>query len=297
MVAAETQREDQARERLLRRVYRIDRDNARLFHMLALRGAPKGAHALLARLSFHCTQRLSALEAHLDGHLPRRRFSALLTLALMRILFFSLALRIMERRLRRQARRYSRLETDYSLIPGAERAVNADAASLETLCGGSDPSSFMSAVVLGLNDALVEMTGALAGFTMVLQNNRLIMLAGFTTGIAATLSMAASEFFSQKAQADGGQARLAAAYTGIAYLITVLLLLLPFMLLPEPLLALALCMVIACLIILVFTWVDSLLHGTRFLRGFLQMSGISFGVAAAIFLLSWAVRVWLGIEI
>ena len=285
------------RERMLRRLYAVDRANGRLFRMLADRATTKLPHALLGRLAYHCTERLSGLEKLMTGPLPPRRLSVLLALCLLRILFSGLALRIMERRLRRQAARYSRLESEHGLMPGAETAVNADAERLAALLGDTDADAFMSAVVLGLNDALVEMTGALAGFTMVLQNNRLIMLAGFTTGIAATLSMAASEFFSQKAAADEGRPLLAATYTGVAYLITVLLLLLPYMLMPEPLVALAACMVIAGLIILIFTWVDSLLRGTKFWRGFLQMAGISFGVALAIFLLSWLVRAWLGIEI
>ena len=269
-----------------------------MLYNIARRAAAKGPHVLLDRLAFHCRQRLNVLEQHMEGPPPPRRLSVLLALGLMRFLFWGLALRIMERRLRRQSRRYSVLEKEYApMPPGAVASVDADAEKLAAFLGDSDTDTFLSAVVLGLNDALVEMTGALAGFTMVLQNNRLIMLAGFTTGIAATLSMAASEFFSQKAAAGAGQPRLAATYTGIAYLITVLLLLLPFMLCPEPLGALGACMVIAGLIILAFTWVDSLLRGTNFWSGFLQMAGISFGVALVIFLLSWLVRAWLGIEI
>lgn len=285
------------REHLLRRLYAVDRANGRLLRMLAGRLTASGPHVLLDRLAFHCGQRLIVLEQHMEGQLPPRRFSVLLALGLLRILFSGLALRIMERRLRRQSRRYSALEKEFALMPGAVAAVNADADSLADFLGDNDADTFMSAVVLGLNDALVEMTGALAGFTMVLQNNRLIMLAGFTTGIAATLSMAASEFFSQKALPGGGRPLLAAAYTGIAYVVTVLLLLLPYMLISEATAALAACMVIAGLIILCFTWVDSLLRGTSFWRGFFQMAGISFGVALTIFVLSWLVRTWLGIEI
>lgn len=62
---------------------------------------------------------------------------------------------------------------------------------------------YIGAIVLGMNDALVEMTGALAGFTMALPNNRLVALAGFITGVAATLSMAAAEFLSQETAASG----------------------------------------------------------------------------------------------
>ena len=86
---------------------------------------------------------------------------------------------------------------------------------------------YISAIVLGLNDALVEMTGALAGFTMALHDNRLIALAGLTTGVAATLSMAASEFLAKKADPAARHPYTAAIYTGTTYLITVALLLCP----------------------------------------------------------------------
>ncbi len=52
---------------------------------------------------------------------------------------------------------------------------------------------YVGSIVLGLNDALVELTGALAGLTFALQNTRLIALAGLITGIAASFSMAASD--------------------------------------------------------------------------------------------------------
>ena len=48
---------------------------------------------------------------------------------------------------------------------------------------------YMSSVILGLSDALVEFTGALAGFTLALANPKLIALTGAITGIAAALSM------------------------------------------------------------------------------------------------------------
>jgi len=41
---------------------------------------------------------------------------------------------------------------------------------------------YVGSMVLGLNDALVELTGALAGFTFALANPRLVATAGFITG-------------------------------------------------------------------------------------------------------------------
>lgn len=156
---------------------------------------------------------------------------------------------------------------------------------------------YIGAIVLGMNDALVELTGALAGFTMALGNTRLIALAGFTTGVAATLSMAAAEFLSQEAAANGKRPWKAASATGVAYLITTTLLLLPFFVLNDPLGALALCLLIAAMIILVFTWGVARLRGTRFGPSFWRMLIISFSVAAIAFGISWLAKIWWGIEV
>lgn len=156
--------------------------------------------------------------------------------------------------------------------------------------------SYISSMVLGLNDALVELTGALAGFTLALNDNRVVGMAGFITGVAATLSMAASEYLSKKADPGENHPFKAAVYTGIAYMITVFFLLLPYLLLSHPLAALFFCLVIAGLIILGFTYFVSVVRKTSFIRGFLEMVGISFGVAAISFLIGWAARVWFNIE-
>lgn len=156
---------------------------------------------------------------------------------------------------------------------------------------------YIGAIVLGMNDALVEMTGALAGFTMALGNSHLVALAGFTTGVAATLSMAASEFLSQEAARNNKLPWKAALFTGIAYLITVALLLFPYFIIPKPFLALALCLLIAASIILIFTWVLARLQHTCFKRNFIRMTAISFSVAFLAFGISWIARITLGINI
>ena len=52
--------------------------------------------------------------------------------------------------------------------------------------------SYISSVVLGLNDAhWVELTGALAWFTLALNDNCMVGMAGFITGVATLSSMAA----------------------------------------------------------------------------------------------------------
>ena len=89
---------------------------------------------------------------------------------------------------------------------------------------------YVGSMVLGLNDALVELTGSLAGFTFALQNTRLIALSGLIIGISATFSMASSEFLAARSEGRS-DALKSCTYTGIAYLITVVLLIAPYLLL------------------------------------------------------------------
>ena len=128
--------------------------------------------------------------------------------------------------------------------------------------------SYISSMVLGLNDALVELTGALAGFTLALNDNRMVGMAGFITGVAATLSMAASEYLSKKADTSEKHPLKAAVYTGVAYMITVAFLLLPYIVFESPLVALGFCLFDAALIILGFTYFVSVVRKESFVRGF-----------------------------
>ena len=156
--------------------------------------------------------------------------------------------------------------------------------------------SDISSMVLGLNDALVELTGALAGFTLALNDNRMVGMAGFITGVAATLSMAASEYLSKKADTSEKHPLKAAVYTGVAYMITVAFLLLPYIVFESPLVALGFCLFDAALIILGFTYFVSVVRKESFVRGFTEMITISFSVAGISFLIGWAARSWLNID-
>jgi len=142
---------------------------------------------------------------------------------------------------------------------------------------------YMGSVVLGLNDALVELTGALAGYTLAFQNARLIAMAGLITGIAASFSMAASEYISTKTEETAKNPLKASVYTGIAYVLAVFLLILPFLVFGQPLVSLLITILIAILIIYLFNFYISVAKEISFKKRFLEMALISLGVAALSF--------------
>jgi len=156
---------------------------------------------------------------------------------------------------------------------------------------------YVSSMVLGLNDALVELTAALAGFTLALQNNRRIGIVGLITGIAASMSMAASEYLSTKQEETEKDPIKASIYTGIAYIITVILLVLPYFLFKNIYISLVSAVLTALLIILIFTFYISVAKGLNFKKRFAEMAGLSLSIACATFFIGLAIRKIFGVEI
>ena len=156
---------------------------------------------------------------------------------------------------------------------------------------------YIGSMVLGLNDALVELTGALAGLTLVLQNTRLIAITGLITGIAASLSMAASEYLSTKTEESTRSPFKAAVYTGSVYVLTVLFLIFPYLLFTNVYSCLGFTILSAIIVIFIFTFYVSVAQDISLKKRFLEMALISLGIAALTFGIGFLIRVFLHIEI
>jgi len=156
---------------------------------------------------------------------------------------------------------------------------------------------YISSVVLGLNDALVELTGALVGFTLALQNTRLVGIIGLITGIAASLSMGASEYLSTKEEDTQKDPLKAALYTGAAYVATVLLLIAPYFILKNIYTCMSLVIFFAITIIYIFTYYISVAKDLNFRKRFFEMAGISLGVAAISYIFGLVIRNVFGIDV
>lgn len=155
---------------------------------------------------------------------------------------------------------------------------------------------YVGSMVLGLSDALVELTGTLAGLTFALADTRLVALSGLITGVSATLSMASSEFLSARSEGRS-DALKSCLYTGVAYLITVALMILPYLLLSNSVAALVIMLVIVVAEIALFNYYTAVAQDLVFKRRFLEMAGISLGVAVVSFLIGLLVKAWLGIDV
>lgn len=162
-------------------------------------------------------------------------------------------------------------------------------ALLETL--DEERLHYIGAMVLGLNDVLVELTGTIAGLTFALGDTRLISLSGIITGVSATLLMADSNYLAERANGNA-KALKSSLYTGAAYLMTVAFLVLPYLLLPNSLYLLAFAIMIAVVIVIImmFNYYIAIAKSEPFGKRFLEMAGISLGVAAVSFLIGLAAK-------
>lgn len=75
------------------------------------------------------------------------------------------------------------------------------------------------ALVLGMHDALVELSGIIAGLTFAIEDRRIIIMTGAIAAVAASLSMAAANYQAQRAD-NNPCAGMAAFYTGVMYVAT-----------------------------------------------------------------------------
>jgi VIT1/CCC1 family predicted Fe2+/Mn2+ transporter len=184
-------------------------------------------------------------------------------------------------------------------LPGvAEIMHDEDRHEHELICMiDEERLKYVGSIVLGLNDALVELTGTLAGLTFALQNTRLIALVGLITGIAASFSMAASEFLSTKTEEGGRSPLTSSFYTGIAYILTVLFLVFPYLLFSNYFICLLVTIINALVVIAGFNYYVSVAKGLSFRRRFAEMASISMGVAAFSFVIGYVIRIFLGIDV
>ena len=214
-----------------------------------------------------------------------------------RIFGFTFAVKLMERGEEAAQAEYEILAKE---VEESVRIKQEEEEHEQALLGMLDEErlQYVGSMVLGLNDALVELTGSLAGFTFAMQNTNLIALSGLIIGISATFSMASSEFLAARSEGRT-DALKSCSYTGTAYLITVVLLVLPYLLLgsSQYLLALILMLAIVVLIIAVFTYYTSVAQDQPFGSRFAEMALISIGVAVISFFVGILAKQFLGVDL
>ncbi|ACC98602.1 Uncharacterized membrane protein [Elusimicrobium minutum Pei191] len=185
-------------------------------------------------------------------------------------------------------------------VPEVKEIIRQEKEHEEKLRGllDEDRLKYIGAIILGLNDALVELTGTIAGLTFALTSTKLVAVAGIITGTAATLSMAASNYLAERANGNPNALK-ASFYTGIAYLVTVILLVLPYLIYPNNRYILAFITTLAIMIFIIFffNYYISVAKSLSFFKKFTEMACISLGVTLIAFGIGIAAKHFLNIDV
>ena len=290
---------DSERKRSLIRLQRMEITEAEVYKKLAKNQRNKNNKTILEQIAEQEINHYNILKNITNIDVKPSRIRVLLHV--LASLFFGLtfSLKLMEKIEQSAAKEYRQL----GLNDIAKEEDEHEEKLLSLL--EEDALNYLSSIILGLSDALVELTGALAGLTFAFQELRVVALAGLVTGIAASFSMAASEFLATKEENSERSPIKAAIFTGIAYMLTVMLLVTPYLLLDdtsaimlglEPLIqALCITLIIGLLIIALFNFYVSIAQDHSFKQRFTEMTSILIVVTGISFAIGLILREWFGI--
>jgi VIT1/CCC1 family predicted Fe2+/Mn2+ transporter len=286
---------DRNLERQLERMQKDEATEHRIYKILARRVRNGPNRALLERIALDELKHYEYWQRLTMKDLPPSRARVLWYVLISRLLGLTFGIKLMERGEDIAQGAYAKLR---DIDPRFDEVISDERRHEQELVTliNEERLAYVSSMVLGLNDALVELTGALAGLTLALQNSRLIAIVGLITGIAASMSMAASEYLSTKQEDTQKDPVKASIYTGIAYVLTVCFLIAPYLVIGNALVALGLVLTNAMVIILLFTFYVSVAKDLPFGKRFLEMASISLGIAIINFFVGLLIRKFFGVE-
>ena len=281
------------RRRLIR-LQRMERTEMEVYRRLANREKKAENKNILQKISMQENNHYNLLKEKTGEDVDYSKFRVYFHVITSIFLGLTFSLKLMEKTEQNAAREYRDL--GYDDIAEEEDEHEKELLSLLE----EDALNYLSSIILGLSDALVELTGALAGLTFAFQELRVVALAGLVTGISASFSMAASEFLATKEENSNRSPIKAALFTGSAYIITVFLLVIPYLLLTdnseiifglEPhIQALIITFIIGLLIIALFNFYVSVAQDKSFNRRFIEMVIILLIVTIISFLIGLILR-------
>lgn len=152
--------------------------------------------------------------------------------------------------------------------------------------------NYKSAIILGMHDALVSLTGLIAGLYFAFSNTNIIVISCIISSITASLSMGAANYLAVKA-INTKLALKSAFYTAGAYMTTCILLIFPFFAIKNQTSAVLAVLFVAVLIIYFFN--RFFYNGQNFYKHFYEMLTICFGVSLVSFGIGEAAKHFFGL--
>ncbi|MFW6026918.1 MAG: VIT1/CCC1 transporter family protein [Candidatus Woesearchaeota archaeon] len=215
---------------------------------------------------------------------------------LARVFGIAFSLKLMEKNEDTSVKFYEKAEKRYDELKGIkEDELEHEKKLLNIL--NDNYLSYTSSIVLGLNDALIELTGTIAGLTLAIRDNLIIAISALVMGIASALSMAASSYLSSKQNKDGRNPIKSAIYTGIAYVLTAFVLILPYFIYENLNYALVTTIGLSVVVIALYTFYISVTENESFKIRFIEMASISLGVDLVSYVIGFLINSYFGISI
>ena len=127
------------------------------------------------------------------------------------------------------------------------------------------------AIILGMHDAIVSLTGLIAGLFFAFTDSNIIIISCIISSITASISMGAANYLAVKST-NQESALKSAIYTSVAYMTTCILLILPFFVFRDRVTTL---IAIVCMaIFIIFAFNLCCYRGKVFYKHFFEMLSI-----------------------
>ncbi len=234
-----------------------------------------------------------------DGKEPTvKRRTLYLTLLIWRLLGASFGIKYLEHHEKDSIEKYGRLA---ALVPLEDKAafdaiVRDEGEQWKTFAEQVQSSyvRYISFIILGLADALVEIAGIHAGSLGIYNSTVLTGLAGIIAGAAASIAMA-SAAYAQAKQGFEGSASVSAAYTGVSYFVSATILAAPYFLTNSMGYAIGGSLLLGVSIIAFTSYYNSVISSTGFAREFAELAGVMFLATGALYVFGTIIHAITGI--
>jgi len=267
-----------------------------IYNKLARKQKSKHNKEILTKISQDELEHYEFLKKQTKKSVAPNHFKVMFFFLIARFLGLTFGIKLMERGEVKTQTIYNELKNK---IKGIDKLIQDEIVHEKQLIDALDEEKlkFVGSIVLGLNDALVELTGTLAGLTFAFAESKMVALAGLITGVAASLSMGSSEYLSTKQENSHAFAFKSSLYTGVAYIFAVIFMVLPYLLISNVYISLLVTIGVVIFIIFIFNYYISVAKDLSFRKRFLEMVTISLGVAVISFGIGLLVKEVFGIDI
>lgn len=255
---------------------------------LSERETDSGRKKILEQLSQQEEKHFLFWKEILDGYNPKPHLFLQIFILILRYVFgITFTVKYMERNEKRMIAIYRSIRSQFDGEAGTqlEEMIADEEKHEDFFIGQIDEGvvKYLGFIVLGLADAIIEITGVHAGFLGVTSSTTMAGVAGLIVGFAAAISMATAAYLQAKQDTERNSFT-SAMITGFSYILAVVLLAFPYFLFNSMLAAFIASLIMAVLLTAYFTFFTAVIFERNFGKEFLESTLLTLGTALATYL-------------